>query len=59
MSFCVGTLGDLDKFTYARRRRATSRWNAGVVFGEVCEGDAQLWLATGAKGKPIHFPPGI
>ncbi len=58
-SFCVGLLADIDKMNYARRRRATSRWSAGIVFGEVCEGDAALWLATGAKGKPIHFPPGI
>jgi hypothetical protein len=58
-SFCVGTLMDVDKAHYAERRRATSRWGAGIVFGEICEGDAALWLAVGAKGEPIRFPPGV
>ena len=55
-SFCVGTLADIDKLTYARRRRATARWGAGVVFGEVCEDKAQLWLSSAPKGESLHFP---
>ncbi len=58
-SFCVGTLMEIDKAHYAERRRATSRWGPGIVFGEICEDDAALWLATGQTGKPIQFPPGI
>lgn len=56
-SYCVGTLGDIEKFTYARRRRATSRWGHGVVFGEVCQNAARLWLASASKGGRLYFPP--
>lgn len=55
-SFCVGTLGDIDQFGYARRRRNTSRWNHGVVFGEMCETEAVLWLASAPKGGQLRFP---
>jgi len=55
-SFCVGTLGDIDKFSYARRRRATSRWAHGVVWGEVCETEAKLWLARCQPGGTLRFP---
>jgi hypothetical protein len=58
-SFCVGTLMDVDKAHYAERRRATTRWGAGVVFGEICKEDSYLWIATGQTGEPIHFPPGL
>jgi hypothetical protein len=55
-SFCVGTIADIDKLTYARRRRATARWGAGVVFGEVCDTKAHLWLASAPKGESLRFP---
>jgi len=58
-SFCVGLLGDPKKMTYARRRRATSRWAGGCVFGEICDNDHALWLATGQPRQPIHFPAGF
>lgn len=55
-SFCVGTLADIDKMSYARRNRATSRWGHGCVFGEVAGDRAQLWLASCAKGETLRFP---
>jgi len=58
-SYCVGTLMDIDKAHYAERRRATTRWAAGVVFGEVSDEESHLWLATGQTGKPIKFPPSL
>lgn len=33
-AWCVGTLGDPDKFDYAQARRATLRWAHGFVWGE-------------------------
>jgi hypothetical protein len=55
-SFCVGTLADIDSLKYARRRRATSTWSHGVVFGEIASDRAQLWLASCAKGEQLRFP---
>lgn len=55
-SFCVGTLMNIDLANYARRRRATSRWGPGCVFGEVSSRSAHLWLASAKKGEPITFP---
>ncbi len=55
-SFCVGTLGNLDKFQYARRRRAFTRWGAGIVFGEMCENDSRLWIASAKQGEELRFP---
>lgn len=55
-SFCVGTLGDLDKFDYARRRRAFTRWAAGMVFGEMCENNSRLWLVSARQDEALRFP---
>lgn len=59
MSFCVGTLADGDKMTYSRRRRATSEWGPGLVFGEMCETESRLWLVRGEKRGLLYFPPGL
>lgn len=58
-SFCVGTLADVDKMTYADRNRSKVRWGAGVVFGEMCETESVLWLASAKPGEPLRFPPGL
>ncbi len=55
-SFCVGTLADIDKLSYARRRRATARWGHGIVFGEISDKEAHLWLASCPKGEKLRFP---
>lgn len=55
-SFCVGTLADIDSMKYARRRRATSAWGHGVVFGEIAADRAELWLASCPKGGTLRFP---
>lgn len=56
-SFCVGMLADGREMTYARRRRASSQWGHGLVFGEVSGNEAHLWLAQSDLGKPLHLPP--
>ena len=58
-SFCVGTLADIDAMHYARRRRATSEWSHGVVFGEICKTESRLWVAEARKGGTLVFPPGL
>lgn len=55
-SYCVGTLADVDAMPYARRRRATSRWEHGLLFGEYCDKEAVLWLARCPKGGTLRFP---
>jgi hypothetical protein len=55
-SFCTGTLADVPALKYSRRRRATSRWGHGVVWGEVSDKSAQLWLSSCEKGGTLRFP---
>ena len=40
----VGTLSDIPNMDYANNRRSTMAWGHGMVFGEVCEDQAQLCL---------------
>jgi hypothetical protein len=35
--YCVGYLGDRDKFNYAHLRKATEKWTVGFVYGEYCD----------------------
>lgn len=55
-SFCVGTLSDVPSMHYARRRRATSRWGPGCVYGYVSDKSSQLWLASCEPGGILTFP---
>ncbi len=55
-SFCCGMLADIDKLTYAHRRRATARWGQGFVIGEICDTDARLWLVKCPPGEKLRLP---
>ena len=55
-SYCVGTLADIPKMFYSRRRRATSRWGHGCVIGEVSDKSSHLHLVSSEKGEPLRFP---
>lgn len=59
-SFCVGLQANPRMMSYARRRRATTRWGHGCVWGEVCEtktgGYSKLWLSASAPGQLPPFP---
>jgi hypothetical protein len=35
--YCVGYLGDRDKFNYAHLRKATEKWTVGFAYGEYCD----------------------
>lgn len=60
VSYCVGSLADFRRMTYAHRRRATLQWAPGVVYGEVSDTDSRLHLATGKPwSNQIDFPPGV
>ena len=60
MSYCVGTLADVDSMHYARRRRATLAWGHGCVWGEICETktkpESRLYLTTSPAGEALRFP---
>lgn len=58
-SFCVGTLANVDRMTYADRNRSKTRWGAAVLFGEVSEKESHLWLVSAKPGEPLRFPPGL
>ena len=58
-SFCVGGLVDDENLEYGNLRRASLRHGHGVVFGQVSETEAHLWLAYSENRKPIYFPPGL
>lgn len=58
-SFCVGALADDRNLDYGRRRRNSLTHGHGVVFGEISDTSARLWLARSANGEPLTFPPGV
>jgi hypothetical protein len=43
--WCVGTLGEVRRFDYAKTRRATLRWGHGLVFGEYSDKHCAVFLA--------------
>lgn len=58
-SFCVGALADDRKLDYGRLRRQSLTHGHGIVYGEISDTEAHLWLIRAANGQPMHFPPGI
>ena len=58
-SFCVGGLVDDRNLGYGRRRRNSLTHGHGVVYGEISDTEARLWLARSPNGQPIQFPPGV
>lgn len=58
-SFCVGALADDRLLTYGRRRRQSLTHGPGIVYGEISDSEAHLWLIRGTNGRPLRFPPGI
>ncbi len=59
-SYCVGTLMDIRKATYAHRRKNTMRWGPGLVYGEVNDTDARIFLASGRPwSDEITIPAGV
>jgi hypothetical protein len=55
-SFCVGTLSDVPNMHYARRRRATSKWGPGCLWGYASDRSSQLWLTSAEPGGKLVFP---
>lgn len=58
-SFCVGAMADDRNLTYGRRRRNSLTHGHGLVYGEICETEARLWLVRSENGKPLVFPPNL
>jgi Calcineurin-like phosphoesterase len=42
--YCVGTLASIPAMEYAKNNRSTLSWSGGMVWGEFCEDQSQLWL---------------
>jgi len=59
-AWCVGTMGDPDKFEYAQTRRSTMRWAHGLVFGEYsddhCEVNLIQWDCKHGQPEMVRFP---
>lgn len=53
----VGTACDIEKMGYAKGRRATLAWSAGMVFGHVCGDKASLSLAHYPQGETVFKMP--
>lgn len=53
--FCVGTLADIDKMTYAHQRRATARWAPGLVYGEYNDTECHANLSQCQPGEANHW----
>lgn len=46
VGYCVGYLGDPDKFEYAHQRQAMLEWNQGFAWGEYCDDFCQINLCA-------------
>jgi len=59
--YCVGTLANVDKMSYADRQRAKLGWSAGLVFGEldIENSRSRIWQVRAEPGEPLIFPPGL
>lgn len=42
-AYCCGYLGDEEKFEYADRRRASSQWSQGLLWGVYSHKDCLIW----------------
>lgn len=42
--YCIGYLGDPEKFGYANRNRAKAKWNRGWAYGEYCDDETTVNL---------------
>lgn len=58
-SFCVGSLADDKQLSYGRRRRQSLTHGPGIVYGEISDTEAHLWLIRAPSGQALHFPPNI
>jgi len=58
-SFCVGAMVDDELLTYGRRRRACLAHGHGIVWGEVSDKEAHLWLLRSPNRQLFHLPPGL
>lgn len=44
VGYCVGFLGDIEKFSYADERRATAQWSQGFAQFEYNEKECRVWV---------------
>lgn len=49
---CVGTLANIPNMDYAKARRSTLSWSAGIVWGEYTDSSAVMWLHEQPQGQP-------
>lgn len=55
-AYCVGYLGDGNKFGYAQRRRAVSQWSQGFAWGEYNEKECRVRLEERNKEGKWRLP---
>lgn len=48
-ALCVGTLSSIPAMAYAKTFKSRLAWGPGLVWGEVCEDEARLWLSAGTE----------
>ncbi len=53
--YCVGTLANVAAMTYANRRRATSRWSHGFVWGEYSDTECHINLSWAEQGQASNW----
>lgn len=53
--WCVGYLGDREKFSYAHGRKATSKWTVGFGYGEFSDSDWNMNLKRIECPKPQYL----
>ena len=56
VGYCVGYLGDITKFGYAERRRATLQWSQGFAWGEYSDKECRVRLEERNKEGEWRLP---
>jgi hypothetical protein len=56
VGYCVGYLGDKEKFEYAERRPATFQWSQGFAWGEYSDSECIIYLCERNKEGAWRFP---
>lgn len=54
--YCVGYLGDAEKFKYAKQRRSMAKWSQGFAWGEYSDKEMVIWLNERTKEGTWRMP---
>ena len=54
--YCLGLLADIESLSYARRQRATTKWQQAFAYGEYCDSATTVNLCKRAENGDWRLP---